>query len=418
MKKMKRFFALMFSFLMLVSVLSGCGNNNKQNNSVAKSSSNSKTELTLWAYYTGAGATALKNLINEFNSSQDKVEVTFQFIPDSDLKKQLSIGAAANKLPDIVAIDNPDLAAFASMGILADISDKMSNWPDKNQYFEGPLKSTIYNGKNYGLPFVSNCLALYYNVDMLNAAGIKPPQTWDDLRAAAKALTKNGVEGLAIAAPNNEEGTFQFLPWLLSAGGDINKLDSLESEKAFGFITDLINDGSMSSEVINYKQDDISKLFQAGKVAMMVNGPWEINNIKQNVPNLHWAVTKLPKDEKYASVLGGEDLAIIKGKNVDAAWEFLKFVARPDIMRKYMPQFGQLPPRKDVATDKTWSDDPVLSVFMDEMQYAMPRGPHPKWPQISEAISTGLQEAVTKVKTPQQIGKEAQGKIDQINGSK
>ena len=54
--------------------------------------------------------------------------------------------------------------------------------------------------------------------------------------------------------------------------------------------------------------------------------------------------------------------------------------------------------------------DPIMSVFLDELQYAMPRGPHAKWPEISDAMSTAFQESFTNAKTPEQAAKDAQVK--------
>jgi multiple sugar transport system substrate-binding protein len=388
---------LMFLFLTLVGISYLCAE---------------KTKLVIWSYWEGEAQSAtLTGLCKSFNDSQSNIEASWEYIPFADIKKQLSIGVAAKKLPDMVIIDNPDHAAFSAMGIFADITDKVKNWKDKDQYFPGPIKSTILNGKNYGLPFGSNCIALFYNTEMLDKAGVKPPKTWDELKASAKKLTKDNVIGFAISAAKGEEGTFQFLPWLLSAGANVEKIDSPEAIKAYSFLLGLVNDGSMSKEVINWTQGDCEKQFAAGKIAMMINGPWNIANIKLDAPSLKYGIALFPKDKVDASVLGGENMAIIKGKNEDASWKFLQFVADPARMKDTCLKMGYFPPRKDVAKDKVWTDDPLYKVFMEEMQYAMPRGPHPKWPLISIAISDALQEVLTGTNSPEKSVKTAQQKI-------
>lgn len=372
-----------------------------------------KTKLVFWCYMEGeTQIETLDWLCSTFNESQDKIEVERQYVPFADFKRQLSIGMMAEKLPDIVVIDNPDHAAFAQMGIFADLTSHMSGWPEKDNYFPGPWKSTTLNGKNYGVPFTSNCLALFYNVEMLEQAGVDPPETWEELRATAKKLTKKDVFGLGISAVRSEEGTFQFLPWLLSSGAKIDKLDSPEAISSYTILRDLVVDGSMPKEVISWTQADVEKQFAAGKLAMMVNGPWNIPEVKKDAPDLKWDVVKIPKDKVFSSVLGGENWAIVKGENVDAAWEFLKFAATPENVKESSVRFNMFPPRQDVAVDEAWTADPVMRVFMDEMQYAMPRGPHPKWPQISDAISTALQEVLTMVKTPEEAAKTAQESVE------
>jgi len=95
-----------------------------------------KKTVVIWNYWeTVKHQETLARVCKDFNASQDAVEVTTKYIPFTDFKKQLSIGAAAAELPDIAIIDNPDHAAYSSMGIFADITDKLASWPDLKQYY-------------------------------------------------------------------------------------------------------------------------------------------------------------------------------------------------------------------------------------------------------------------------------------------
>ncbi|UJF32135.1 ABC transporter substrate-binding protein [Paenibacillus hexagrammi] len=377
--------------------------------------SKEKKQLKLWFYFEGKERfDKIASLTQGYSKVDSSVEVVPEFIPFAEFKKRLSVGLAAQDLPDIVVIDNPDHAAYAAMGLFADITDKIKDWPDKDQFYEGPWKSATLNGKVYGIPLGSNNLALFYNKAMLDSAGVKPPQTWDELRDAAKKLSKGDIKGLGFSGLGNEEGTFQFLPWLLGAGATFDKVDSPQGVKAYSYLADLIKDQSVSKEVLNWTQADVMKQFAAGKIAMMVNGPWQIPELKTNAPDLQYGVALLPKGEKYASVLGGENLGVVNGKNVDDAVKFIKYVASPDVIKPFAQSFGYFPSRKDVATDKYWTEDPVLKVFNEEMQYAQPRGPHPKWPEISNALSSALQQTLTLSKTPEEAAKEAQTKINEV----
>lgn len=425
---MKRVIAFLMVSMLVLGLFAGCGSSNGTASSSTgpQSSGGSaasevstpaapaeKTKVTLWYYWENKDhQQILTDIVKQYNTSQNEVEVTNEYYPFADFKKVLSIGLAASKLPDLVLIDNPDHAAYAAMGLFADITDKIKDWPDKEQYFEGPWKSCTLDGKVYGIPFGSNDLALYYNEDMLNKAGVKPPQTWDELRAAAKKLTGNGVTGLGVSAPKTEEGTFQFMPWILSAGGDLTKINSPEGIKSFTMISDLVKDGSMSKEVMNWVQSDVLKQFMVGKIAMMFNGPWQVPTLQKDAPDLKWNVTLIPKDKQYASVLGGENWGVVNGKNVDATVKFLKYVTQVDVLKGYIGKFGYFPSRKDLASDPQFTGDPIYKVFIDELQYAQPRGPHPKWPELSNAVSQALQEVIAGVKTPEAAAKDAQEKID------
>ena len=413
--KKKALLACLVVATITVGLFAGCGS--KASTGSSTMASTTKTKLTLWHYFDGqAQQKAMENVTAKFNSSQDKIEVSVEFVPRAELTKQFTIGLVADKLPDIGLVDNPDMASFAAMGLFADISDKMNAFADKDKFYPGPIASCMLDGKYYGVPLGSNDLALYYNKDMFTAAGVQPPTTYAELKTVAKKLTKAGTTyGLAIATPKNEEGTFQYLPWLLSSGAKFNEVGSPAGISSLQYLTDLIKDGSMSKEVINWTQNDLEKQFVTNKAAMIVDGPWIISTVKTDAPKLNWGVVKIPKDKVYASDLGGENWGIIKGHHEAEAWEFIKFTQQKDVMNAYCADFGYIPSRRDIAeSNDSITKDPIMSIFLDELQYAMPRGPHPKWPQISDAMSTALQESFTNTKTPEQASKDAQVKIDTI----
>lgn len=413
--KKKTLLACSLAAIMTISLFSGCGS--KASTESTNATSTGKTKITLWHYFDGQQQQkAMENLATKFNESQKKTEVSVEFVPRAELTKQFTIGLVADKLPDMGLVDNPDMASFAAMGLFADITEKVNALEYKDQFFPGPLASCQLDGKYYGLPLGSNDLALFYNKDMFKKAGVEPPTTYAQLKTVAKKLTVEGTTyGLAIAAPKNEEGTFQFLPWLLSTGAKYNEIGSDAGISGLKYLTDLIKDGSMSKEVINWTQNDLEKQFVTNKAAMIIDGPWINSTIKTDAPNLNWGVVKIPKDKVYASTLGGENWGVIKGQHEAEAWEFIKFSQKEDIMNEYCAEFGYIPARKDIAEkNEKITKDPIMSVFLDELQYAMPRGPHAKWPQISDAMSTAFQESFTNAKTPEQAAKDAQIKVDAI----
>ena len=340
-----------------------------------------------------------------------------KYIPFADFKKQLSIGAAASELPDIVIIDNPDHASYSAMGIFADITDKLASWPDLKQYFEGPLNSCKLKGRLYGIPFGSNCLSLYYNEDMLKAAGVKPPKTWDELKSVALKTTKGNVHGFGISSVQNEEGTFGFLCFLWGSGNTSFQINNANGIRALSLVRDLVKSGAMPKEVINWTQGDVMNQFISGNLAMMVNGPWQVPTMRQQAPNLKWNVVQLPVGAKPASDLGGENFGVVKGDKVDEAIAFLKFVASPAEMKSYINDFGYIASRKDVAATQ-FTDDPVMKVFAAQMASAKPRGPHPRWPEISDALSLAMNESITGVATPEAAAAKAQKTIDAIVSAK
>src|SRR5512144_2591758 len=85
--------------------------------------------LTWWDYYAeGANADAMQAQLKRYTDSHPNVTIQRTAIPFADLKQKLLQGAAAGALPDIVVIDNPDHSAFAALGVLEDITDRVKAW--------------------------------------------------------------------------------------------------------------------------------------------------------------------------------------------------------------------------------------------------------------------------------------------------
>jgi multiple sugar transport system substrate-binding protein len=296
-------------------------------------------------------------------------------------------------------LDNPDNAAMAASGLLADITTQVRNWPERKHFFFGPWHSTYYRNRQYGIPFTSNCIALFYNKKMLADAGLSVPDSWGSLATAAQALSDSERHGFAISATRTEEGTFQFMPWLMSAGGSIRNIASPAAVKSVRFLRSLMEEGAMSPDVLYWTQEDVMRQFVAGKAAMMINGPWNIENIRRLAPDLDFGIAKLPRDSLWASVLGGENIVIMKEGKVNESWKFVSWLCSAERIDEYSSRTGYFPPRRDVArTSARWNSDPLLTVFMDQMQYAMPRGPHPRWPEISQILINAVQEGLSGTK--------------------
>ena len=355
------------------------------------------TTLTWWDYYSeGANAAAMQSQLKRYTDSHPNITVERTAIPFADLKQKLLQGAAAGQLPDIVVIDNPDHSAFAALGVLEDITDRISAWGQASAYFDGPWQSTTYQGKNYGVPDNSNCLVLWYNTEFTGPASVNPPTNWDELRSATKALTEGDRFGLAVSAIKSEEGTFQWLPFLWETGADLATLNSDGGKAALQLWVDLVTGKMMSPGILGWNQQDVLAQFQNRKAAMMINGPWQIPTLKKDNPDLKWQVVTLPQNKQGASILGGENMAIVKGgKNIDAAWELISWTQTPDNLKAYLTEAGKLPSRQDLAEDTAWTGDPVLKVFIEQLKVAKPRAYGPKYPEISNAIQEMLQAAIS-----------------------
>ena len=426
---MKKVLSLIMVSAMVASLLSGCGSTKTENvvaetegvkstesadvqNSEVADESEASGDVTIWYYWETEGhQKALDKIITDYNASQQNVTVQAKYVPFADFKKQLSIGASAGELPDIVILDNPDHASYAAMGIFADITGKF----DVSNYYEGPVNSCTLDGKLYGVPFGSNCLCLFYNEDMLAEAGCKVPTTWDELADTATKCTKGSRYGFAFSSLQNEEGTFNFLPWVWSTGATSYEINSEGGIKALDFVGNLVNSGAMTKEAINWTQGDTMNQFISGNLAMMINGTWQVPTMREQVPELKWNVAPIPQDAKQASGLGGENYAVIAGGNEDAALDFLKYATSGETCLYMMNAMGYISADKTIAEGQ-FDGDPIYQTFVDEMQYANARGPLPEWPDVSDAISLAFNEVITGASTSQDAAAKAQTSIDSILG--
>ena len=221
--KLKKMAALGAAAAIAAAIMAGCGSADSKTASgttaagsteaakeEAKETAAAGEEMTLWYYWENEShQKALNEMIDQYNTQQTEYKLTAKYVPFADFKKQLSIGASASELPDLVLLDSPDHASYATMGIFADLTGKF----DVSSYYDGPVASCTLEDVLYGVPFGSNCLGLYYNKDMFEAAGItKAPETWDELKDTAQKLTSGNVGGFAFCSLQNEEGTFNFMP--------------------------------------------------------------------------------------------------------------------------------------------------------------------------------------------------------------
>jgi multiple sugar transport system substrate-binding protein len=416
---MKRKSMLIVLSLVLVWALTACGGSSSAPDSSADASGNpesaskGKVKLMAWHYYSGEFQKVMEGKIQQFNGSQDKVEIATQYIPYQNMMQQISVATVGKSLPDIILMDTVWNSSVAGLGSLEDITDRVKAWGQADNFYEGPLKSALYQDKYYGLPFTSNFAVMYYNKDMLKEAGIAaPPTTWDELRDAAKKLTNPNHSGLGLSLSKTENGTFAFLPFALSAGADYTKMGSPESVEALDYLVKLMDDGSVSKDLVSLPQDDLTKRFAAKQIALMVNGSWDIATVQKLGPDVNFGVTYVPKDKSFASTTGGENWTIVKGKNSDAAWEFVKWMEQADVMAEINASAGNVPPRKDAKMNL--QNNPRLEEALPIIQVVTPRGPSPKWPEISDAIQIAMQKAFTKTVSPQDALNEAGKKIAEI----
>ncbi|BCH56434.1 ABC transporter substrate-binding protein [Agrobacterium vitis] len=361
------------------------------------------------------------NLVKQFNALNNGIKIEYRLLQFDDVVTEAMRAYSTGQAPDIIAVDNPEHALFASRGAFLDLTDMIakSDVIKPQNYFPGPLASVTWKDRYFGVPKATNTIALYYNRDMFKAKGLdplKPPQTWDELLAAARKLNDpaKNVYGLAFSAKASEEGTFQFLPWAQMGGGGYDHINAPGAVKALETWKTIMTEKLASPDTLTRGQWDSTGTFNSGNAAMSISGPWELDRMLKEA-KFDWGVALLPVPSPGAersSGMGDFNWAIFSStKHPAEAFKALEFFASQD--KDMFKNFGQLPARSDIAIPPSGSPlkDAALQVFLEQMKYAKPRGPHPAWPKISKAIQDAIQAALTGQMTPKDALDQAQKKI-------
>jgi multiple sugar transport system substrate-binding protein len=369
-------------------------------------------KLVEWDYYASGDGNAVWGGLVESCAKDVGVTVERQAAPRNDLITKVLLAAQQKQMPDVLMIDNPDLQEVAATGALAPLTDY---GVDLTGLYKNLLDAGTYEGKAYGIAPGINGMALWYNKDMFEKAGVNPPTTWAEVKEAAAKLTTDEVYGLAFSAPATEEGTWQFEPWFWGAGGDLKKLDSPEGIQALQFWTDLVNDGSTSKSVVQWSQGDVNDQFLAGKAAMQQNGVWNLGAIEKSGINFGIVPIPMPEGGAAPGPMGGEVLTIPFTDNADkmaAAGKLVNCLLSDKNMLAWANQNAYIPGRESVA-QQVAKDRPNMAPFVEAAAAERSRpGPPanlgPNYSKVSQPLWNAIQAALTGAKTPEQALQDAQ----------
>ncbi|MFE9445150.1 extracellular solute-binding protein [Streptomyces sp. NPDC006602] len=391
---------------LLTLVATGCSGGTGNGSAAGKA-----TSITALDYYTDASEHAQWGERLTACGKAAGVTVEHRSVPGASLVPKVLQQASSRTLPDLLMLDNPDLQQIAQTGALTPLDQY---GVDSGGVTKGILSAGSYQGKVYGLAPAVSTIALIYNKDMLAEAGVTVPRTWDELKAAAAKLTRPGRYGMAVDANATFEGTWQFLPFLWSNGGDEKQLDTPQAAQALQLWVDLVKSGSMSKSVLNWTQADVHDQFVAGKAAMMVNGPWRISDLNKD-KNLHWGVASIPvrqEGQTLVTPLGGEVWTVPRTASKDRqkkAAQVLACLNDSTNMLAVAKQYFTVPSRSEVAS-RYVEQVPSMAAFAKSVGRARARTAElgVKWPEAATGIYTAIQAALTGEQTPEEALEHAQ----------
>jgi len=342
-------------------------------------------ELTWWDTSDPANeGPAFQELITKFNQTYPNVKINYQSVPFGEAQNKFKTAAAAKSgAPDILRAEVAWVPEFASLGYLYSL-DGSELLADADDYFGTPLSSNKFGGKTFGVPQVTDSLALLYNKKIFADAGIAAaPKTWAEVKTAAAAIkAKTGVDGLFINA-----GGYFLLPFLYGEGGDLVDADgkkivvnSAENVAGVKAAQDLVASGAAVKPPANDSYGTMMTLFKEQKVAMIINGPWEVNNIRNastfgGIDNL--GIAAVPAGSKKAGApVGGHNYVIWSGvpqEKTAAAIAFVKFMNSAESQAFLADKLGLLPTRKSAYSNSLVSANAIISAFKPVVDAAVAR---------------------------------------------
>ncbi|MDO4900792.1 sugar ABC transporter substrate-binding protein [Actinomyces sp.] len=360
------------------------------------------TSLKVLDYYADEPDNQIFQKTLEAAAQQVGVTIEREAVSGTGLIQKVLQMSSSRTLPDLLMLDNPDLQQIAATGALAPLS---SFGITGDGFIEGFIGAGTYEGELYGMGPCANTLGLYYNRDLLEAAGVAVPTTWDELKAAAKALTRDGAYGFAFCAKASYEGSWQFLPFFWSAGADETDIATPQAASALQLLVDLVNEGSASQSVLNWGQGDLGEQFTSGKAAMIVNGPWMTNTF--NDSGINWAVAEIPAPkagDTAVSPLGGELWTVPETGNEarqKKAAELLSVLLGEDSLLELNTTRFTIPTREEADADyltKLPDMEPLVTAVNNGRSRTAQLGE--AWPKTAEALYNAMQSALTGKAAP------------------
>jgi multiple sugar transport system substrate-binding protein len=417
----------------LSAALAGCSSGSSNNTDQGKGQGAVKepTKPVTVTFSTWVGSDPnMKKMAADFHKLHPNITIKFQNVSADNASQKLTTQIAGGNPPDVAYIDASGTSDFASRDALVNLDNyisrskvvKMADYVDAFRTFVTYKKST------WGMPVDGESTGLFYRKDMFAAAGISsPPKTWEEFEADAKKLTNPAKKqyGYEVFAP---EAAYYWYPWLYQGGGDLLSADgkkvlftSAAAKKAAKFYVGLAK--YSPPDYLNSNSYDGRVAFAQGQVAMYMAGSWFAGTLHSEYPKIDdkWAAAPLPDGPAGCkTTIAGDSLVMLAGtKNPDAAWLWMEYFSRPDILARWTyksPNGTELPPLTSLLESPDLvKTKPVLQGFASLMKCGVASTvANPKFPQVETSLNDELGKAFYGNQTSDQALQNAADKADQI----
>ena len=339
-----------------------------------------------------------RELVTKFEAAHPDITVNLQITTTDGLPQRVLTALQSGAAPDVIDVQHAWVNGYAQNNLVIPLDDVLT---DREDYVPAALDYVTFDNKLWGIPYRIESLAVIYNKTHFKEAGLdpeNPPQTWDELVAAATALTKDGRSGFAITGGGEVGNTiFRSMPFMWMNGGGILSDDgtqvlvnSPETVAAVQFYTDFYTKGLSPSSTLENDGTANRRLFIAETISMYQAGQFDVNSIKTENPDIDLGVMLMPHPEgkDTAAVLGGWSFVVpTDAKNPDEAKVLIGFLSEAENQGFLTDTF----PARLSAMEMPRFDDPILQVYKAMLPFGRPVPANPNWVQITQAYFDGIQ---------------------------
>ncbi len=342
--------------------------------SLASANGNAAVNINYWFSWGGFWGNQHQEILSAFNKTHPEIKVTGLTIPYNEMIPKLLTAIAAGDPPEMVTIfGGTNAGLYPKMfACLDDFVKENEETMGPQNWFPEVLEYVKFEGKLYGLVWVSSSEGLFYNVDLFREAGLdpqNPPKYWRDLEVASEKLTKKNEQGqittLGFWFPGDVRAfdTNWTIYWFYRNNGrlwdpekkemtltDPKNIETLEYLASWARKNgpEEIERFIVSAEAVS---PEVEGWFEQGKLVMAEFGPWSVGHITEHAPNLNYDVGMVPYPESGKPVTTNyvDAMYIPRGnKHLQEAWTFISWMATEGTTM-WSTKFGETPARYDVA---------------------------------------------------------------------
>ena len=322
-----------------------------------------------------------QRIINDFVAEKE-LDLDFQVYLWPDMRKKLLINFSAGEPVDLIEVPGNWIAEFGANGQVRDITAKINGWPEKSDFLEGTWAETSVGDSIYGVKIHHTAMALFYNKELMEGAGLNPespPATFGEFKNALVKIKKTYGDSVVGFIFDSDAGYFaNFLqsgknPYLIRD----NKIaiNNPEAAATMTFLRDIISEDLVQIPEPGANYQASRRLFLEGKVAMMISGPWDIANLANNAPDIDYGIALIPSlegTEPRGGVVGTGLTISIDSHKEDLSWELIQRLTSLEAEVAATQETGMLMPRKSWATDPRIQNVRGVQEFKPVLATAVP----------------------------------------------